>query len=168
MNFCFVHQQISWKERVDQNEGNLISITTIYLIDKTYAWQYFHRNAFTISFAIWVIRYSMRKMYYCQMACAAWLETTALSKSVHNSPFVSILTPSIIGTSLSTHTVMLQAVGPAAYDTSMYSVLYQRFTNIHRVLLRNRGNRLCTPESISYLEINRISTGKNRHYSKLR
>ena len=45
-----------------------------------------------------------------------------------------------------------------------YTPLYTA-TFHHHVPLRIGGNRLCTPEYISYLEINRIS--KNAHYSEL-
>ena len=44
-----------------------------------------------------------------------------------------------------------------------YSPLYTQ-TCHHHVPLRIGGNRLCTPEYIAYLELNRIS--KNAHYSE--
>ena len=45
-----------------------------------------------------------------------------------------------------------------------YTPLYTP-TFHHHVNLRVGGNRLCTPEYITYLELNRIS--KNAHYSEL-
>ena len=44
--------------------------------------------------------------------------------------------------------------------TPLYTAIFH-----HRVPLTIGGNRLCTPEYFTYLELNRIS--KNAHYSEL-